>query len=242
MKYYIEDDYMVGICNKGDKFIFDIDDYEKVSKYTWFVAKKQVCASITKDSMNLSRYLLGLNKDDGTVKYKNRNSLDVRRKNLFSGNTYVFHDDYIEGACFDDKVFKISIQDYDKISKYRWHVDTNGYVLAKIDGKSVKQHRLIMGLKNGEKQEIDHINRDCLDNRRENLRFATRSQNCINRDMTKRNPQNSKGIYLDKSGKWVAKINSNNKRKYLGCFNTKEEAIKVREEAEIELHKEFRCS
>lgn len=54
-----------------------------------------------------------------------------------------------------------------------------GYVSYYKNGRTCKLHRLIIGAKDG--QEVDHINRNLLDNRRQNLRICTRSENLSNR-------------------------------------------------------------
>lgn len=65
--------------------------------------------------------------------------------------------------------------------------------------------------------EVDHINRNQQDNRFENLRWVNRSQNSHNRAY--------KGyIFRPKTNKWEASIKINNKTKYLGTFNTEQEA------------------
>ena len=67
--------------------------------------------------------------------------------------------------------------------------------------------------------EIDHINRNSLDNRIINLRVATRTEQILNRDCV----INAKG-YSWYKGKWQARIRINGKQKHLGYFNTEEEA------------------
>ncbi len=78
-----------------------------------------------------------------------------------------------------------SIEDFDKLSKYNYHLhkrrDGKCYVNAKVDGKNISMHTLIMGSKATEGYVIDHINSNGLDNRRCNLRFATLAQNAQNR-------------------------------------------------------------
>lgn len=68
------------------------------------------------------------------------------------------------------------------IAPHSWWVSNAGnrgsYAYARIDGKNVAMHRIIMGV---DGPLIDHINRNGLDNRRCNLRHCTASQNCANR-------------------------------------------------------------
>ena len=96
----------------------------------------------------------------------------------------------------------------------------NGYIQIKVGGKHYLAHRLIMLAFVGESdQEIDHINRIRDDNRFENLRYCTRSENMLNMDKV----DNTKG-YTWYRTKWQAYIRINGKQKHLGCFDTEEDA------------------
>jgi hypothetical protein len=113
---------------------------------------------------------------------------------------------------------KVSEVDYEKVSKQAWHVQ-NGYVRGCINRTSkITMHKLLMG-EPPQGMEIDHINRDKLDNRRENLRFVTKSENAHNRGM-------GTGCvwYEPRLSKWRAEIRENGKKKHLGVFLTEEEA------------------
>lgn len=80
-----------------------------------------------------------------------------------------------KGELFD---VMVSDQDYELVSQYKWYLSV-GYAAAHIGGKLVKMHRFIMGAKEG--QMIDHIDRNKLNNTRDNLRFATHQENMHNR-------------------------------------------------------------
>lgn len=180
---------------------------------------------------------------DKKVLRKNKKGYDYRKSNLFAGNTYIKKDNYYEGYCFNGEMFLIDAEDYDLIKPYTWHVDKNGYVIAKINGEVFKQHRMILGLSKTDPREVDHIHHNQLDNRKSQLRIVNRSQNCINKRLLKANTSGIKGVYYSKSknklGYWIAQISFDGKRHYLGCFKNKEDAIKARKEAEIKYHKEF---
>jgi hypothetical protein len=76
--------------------------------------------------------------------------------------------------------------------------------------------------------EVDHINTNPKDNRKENLRLATRSQQLINRIAGKKGRKN-KGVYKREYGnKWAARIWVNGKPKNIGLFNSKIEAVEAR--------------
>lgn len=117
------------------------------------------------------------------------------------------------------------------------------------EGKRVntKMHRVIMqrilgrSLEKGE--VVDHINRNGLDNRRENLRTATVAENTANRAINSNNKTGVLGVFKWTKGKgYGAQIGVNGKRIYLGSFDTIEEAKKAREDAEKTYHKDFSAS
>jgi hypothetical protein len=90
--------------------------------------------------------------------------------------------------------------------------------------------------------EIDHVNGDGLDNRRENLRVATHAQNASNRGVRVNNTSGFKGVHANHSGRgkqWFAYITTNYKRQHLGMFGTAEEAARAYDAAAVRLHGEF---
>lgn len=87
--------------------------------------------------------------------------------------------------------------------------------------------------------EVDHINNDPKDHRKENLRLATRAEQCRNRIAGKSNRLN-KGVYKrDYADKWSAQIWANGKCKNLGTYDSEEEAVEVRMLAAEMLHGDF---
>ena len=126
------------------------------------------------------------------------------------------------------------------LSKPAGYIDTNGYRAIQIEGKLYRAHRLVWKYHYGKdpKEFIDHIDGNKSNNNMENLREATRQQNSYNRGPQKNNKLGIKGV--SKYGnKYIATIFINDKRKYLGFFDTIEEARLAREEAEKKLFKEF---
>jgi len=138
-------------------------------------------------------------------------------------------------VLFDD-------EDLDLISNYRWFLHTGGYAYASIwngtrkTRKNILMHRLIMGFPKN--IDIDHKNRNKLDNRRINLRFATRSQNIINKKVS----GIRKKILSGGKVRWQARIKINQKENFLGVFNTKKEAQKARARKEYDYYGEFACN
>ena len=87
--------------------------------------------------------------------------------------------------------------------------------------------------------EIDHIDRDKSNNRINNLRSATRSQNKANEGSRKNNKLGVKGVCLDNRGKYRTTINVNGKANFLGRFDTLEKAAEAYRTAAISYFGEF---
>lgn len=104
----------------------------------------------------------------------------------------------------------------------------NGYIVINIDGDIYQSHWLAFLYCYGRwpAEYIDHINGNKADNRIENLREATRSQNLQNIKGAQRNNKTGLlGASLNKAtGKYQSKITANGRTIYLGLFNTAEEA------------------
>jgi hypothetical protein len=121
------------------------------------------------------------------------------------------------------------------VAGLKWHLVAKRYVGTKIKGREVYLHRFLMNATPG--LEVDHINGDTLDNRRANLRVVTHRTNIANRTRLNRNNTSGvTGVSWDRSvGKWMAHITINRRRKTLGVYLRKEDAIEARRLAEVEL-------
>ncbi len=118
-------------------------------------------------------------------------------------------------------------------SKANYKHDKN-YCEIYIEGKKYKLHRIVFMYHHGYMPKIiDHINGDKYDNRIENLREATYSENKKNLKIYKTNTSGYAGISFDKTRKkWFVSISINNKLKNLGRFRNIEDAINARKVAE----------
>ena len=124
--------------------------------------------------------------------------------------------------------------DYERLSAYRWYAawKNNTYYAARktpLNGRkqgTEYMHHVIIGKpQNG--QVTDHRNRNGLDNRRSNLRHATKSVNRMNTDAT--------GVSWDKErGKWRAQMMVNGKQYLLGRFTNYTAACRARRKAIME--------
>ena len=121
----------------------------------------------------------------------------------------------------------VSDQDYEVLSQYSWFIN-NGYAYNKKIGY---MHRVILNTPKG--LVTDHKNGNRLDNRRENIRVATRSQNAANKPL--RNPINWH------KNCWRTKITKDGK-KYWKYSKDKSKLIAWRKQKAKELYGEFAFS
>lgn len=114
-------------------------------------------------------------------------------------------------------------------------INENGYLRVTIDYVSYTVHRIIYKMTHGvDPIHIDHINGVRDDNRIENLRSVTVSENSRNQKKSKANTSGHTGVYrCRRSNKWYTQITINFKTKTLGYFHDKQDAIKARKQAEI---------
>jgi hypothetical protein len=144
-------------------------------------------------------------------------------------------------------------EDYEWLSRYSWHVyysrsndayyairnQVSGEYQNKKNRRTVYMHRAILNVTDSA-LDVDHINMNTLDNRKENLRIATRSQNQFNRNKQSNNTSGYKGVYWHRQkAKWDSIIIVNKKRIFLGSYSTPEEAYNAYREAALEMHGEF---
>ena len=155
-------------------------------------------------------------------------------------NTYDLSGEYGIGYTSKGEEFLFDLEDYPKIKDFCWLIDNRGYVVARDLGtkKMIYIHRLIMNASEG--MEIDHRFHDKNDNRKENLREVTRSQNQMNSRIRKDNASGVIGVsWHRQTSKWRAQIKINGKMIYLGTYINIEDAISARRDAEEKYFGEF---
>ena len=151
-----------------------------------------------------------------------------------------------EVSLTKEQIALVDDKDYEFVSQYKWFaVEVNdGYYAGRKSSrklgkqKTLYMHRLIMDACYS--QEVDHINGNGLDNRRENLRLCTHAENMHNRKVTSEGSSKYKGVSWHKSKKkWASRIWLNNKQIHLGYFKDEIEAAQVYNNAALKYHGDF---
>ncbi len=129
-------------------------------------------------------------------------------------------------------------EDYPEISKYRWYATRRGhtiYATCLKNRKPIYMHRMVMRPRSG--YIVDHIDRNGLNNCRDNLRVCTRRQNQANRGPCG-GTSRFVGVYRHKD-RWLAGFRWRGKYYYVGYFDDEVEAAKARDRKAYELQGEF---
>lgn len=214
-------------------------------KFSRLTVIKRVEDAVTEKGNKFAQWLCSCDCGNNVVVYgsaltrKKRPTLSCGclQKDKVSGitpNKYEFTDEYVIGYTSNtNKPFIFDINDFEKVSKYHWYEETNGYIRSSGKRKEDKifLHRLIMDFPDG--VGIDHINHNTFDNRKSNLRIATTSQNAMNRIRGSNNTSGATGVvWLKNEKKWKAEIKVNDKTIYLGAYEKFDDAVKTRKDAE----------
>lgn len=171
---------------------------------------------------------------------------DILNRTIFDKNEIVMLDNCAEVVMYNSKQNEsgrviVDLEKIEEVKNHKWYLDKWGYANAKINGKLVFMQNFIYGeLQKGE--IVDHIDRNPLNNKTENLRLSNKSTNAMNSKKSKNNTSGVVGVsYSKQNQRWRAYISYDGKRKDLGMYEAFEEAVKVRLEAEKQHHKEFAC-
>jgi hypothetical protein len=127
----------------------------------------------------------------------------------------------LRGKYGQGKFAIVSDKDFNFARSLKLHVSKGGYVKGRYKNRRAKLHQFLVG------NYYDHINRDKLDNRRENLRKATQSQNNANK--LPKSKSGFKGVSRDEKCKnsWRSGINIKGAWIHLGTFNTPHHAALI---------------
>lgn len=125
------------------------------------------------------------------------------------------------------------------ISQYKWHFHKTGYAMHTYDGgKKLRMHHVVLPML--PRHEVDHINGDTLDNRRENLRYTSRIQNSWNRGKQSNNTSGYKGVQWSPwCNKWAVRIVHNKKEVRVGYFEDVADAAEAYNQAAILYHGDY---
>lgn len=168
---------------------------------------------------------------------------EIAKNNLQRSNEYDLSGEYGIGYTSKGEPFYFDLEDYDKIKEYTWFIGTgsiDGYVVSGTKNrKHTLMHRLVMNYSGT--NDIDHIHgkETRNDNRKYNLRIATRSQNNMNKGVAKSNTGIIGVHQIKHNGKFRAYIAKDGKNIHLGDFINIEDAIKARKEAEVKYFGEY---
>jgi hypothetical protein len=161
-------------------------------------------------------------------------------------NTYKIIDNYVEiyykNKKGKDYTILVDLEDLDRIIEYKRSIYVceyytknakTPYMNARIYGPKGSKIQLTKFLLGNcqEDLEVDHINRNTLDNRKSNLRLVNHQTNCLNRRSNRKSKSGIKGIHWCNTHKlWKVTKSENGKHLNFGYFKTIEEAIPVAKE------------
>ena len=203
-------------------------DYERTnsSRGVYYICECQ-CDNKTIKSIYASNLTSNKTKSCGCLKRENVSKANHKT------NKYNINNEYGIGYSNNNEEFYFDLEDYDKIKDYCWHINKK-YACTKYKNNRIMMHRLIMNCPKD--KVVDHINGNTLDNRKSNLRICTQHENSYNKVKGKNNTSGYKGVSWDKNAnKWSVRLHN----KYLGLYNSLEEAVKVSKEFDKNEYGEF---
>lgn len=169
-----------------------------------------------------------------TKVYPKRNNALEELKTLLSLNAETGHKEFMEGLIDNN------VQGLEAVA---WHISDRGYIRTSTKHGFTPLHRIVLAIHgidipNG--MQVDHINRNKLDNRLSNLRVVTPAQNNLNKPVASTKKASIyKGVHKTASGRWQAMIWHKGKNHGLGSYETPEEAAMVYDMKAKELYGDY---
>lgn len=153
---------------------------------------------------------------------------------LFTGEYYIM---FVNSTKYGIKEFLISKEDFDRVSEYTWRLFVakskyNKVFYATTGSPKCKFGQLLLHrfLTNcPPDKQVDHINRNTFDNRQENMRICTASENLLNRGEVLNYPNKSTGI------KGLGYYYISNRKRYMYCVNIRKYKLKFFDNKELAL-------
>ncbi|WP_051820651.1 MULTISPECIES: HNH endonuclease [Streptomyces] len=129
----------------------------------------------------------------------------------------------------------LDVEDYERLGPRLLSIGSHGYAQMWNGRTVVLVHRWLMDVPDGTGYRliVDHINRNRLDCRRENLRLVSPSQSNLNRTVAAR--ELPLGVYLTRTQRYAARLKRNRVNMHLGTFDTPEQAAAAVEAARVTL-------
>lgn len=127
---------------------------------------------------------------------------------------------------------------YGKDGKKAGRIDSQGYIVVRVNGKDTRAHRVIFCMHHGfMPSAIDHADGNKTNNKIENLRQCSISENSTNKKRGTNNTSGAKGVSWHKAtGKWQVNVTVNKRQRNFGYFNDFELAELVAIEARNKYH------
>lgn len=132
---------------------------------------------------------------------------------------------HLEGKHGEGKKTLVSCEDLSYIEGRRFWANKEGYVQCKIEGKRISLHRLLLELEATDSREVDHINGDPLDNRRENLRVVTKAQQNQNRKVRSDSETGHRNVHFDSKKDLYRVIVTKDRKRYGHRHKKLEDAV-----------------
>jgi hypothetical protein len=156
-------------------------------------------------------------------------------------NVFTIIGDEVEMDLTRDKSTTLEFKDWLLVSKYRWIAHSRGYGFYVLSWKFVGGKRLVLRMHReimNTTGEVDHIDHNPLNNRRSNLRLASRTENVRNTGPRAKNKLGYKGVDRVAKG-YRAQIQADKKKINIGTFETLQEAIEHYDMASLAHHGEY---